>query len=48
MKKERVRWHPDKMQQKAGSEGLDEDTTKIVTAVFQMVDRLWSETKGRA
>lgn len=48
LKKERVRWHPDKMQQRAGSWGIDEGTMKIVTAVFQVVDRLWSETKGRA
>lgn len=46
LKKERVRWHPDKMQQRAGSGGLDAETMKIVTAVFQVVDRLWSETKG--
>lgn len=48
LKKERVRWHPDKMQQKAGSEGLDEGTVKVVTAVFQIIDRLWSELKDKA
>ncbi|KAL2047197.1 hypothetical protein N7G274_001216 [Stereocaulon virgatum] len=47
LKKERVRWHPDKMQQRAGSEGIDEGTMKVVTACFQVVDRLWSERKGR-
>ena len=47
LKKERVRWHPDKMQQRAGSAGIDEGTMKVVTAVFQVVDRLWSEKKGR-
>ena len=47
LKKERVRWHPDKMQQRAGSAGIDEGTRKVVTAVFQVVDRLWSENKER-
>lgn len=48
LKKERVRWHPDKMQQRAGEGGLDNETTKLVTAVFQIIDRLWSEQKGGA
>ena len=48
LKKERVKWHPDKMQQRAGSKGLDEETMKLVTAVFQVVDRLWGETRGSA
>ena len=48
LKKERVRWHPDKMQQRAGSGGIGVETLKLVTAVFQVVDRLWSETKNRA
>ena len=46
LKKERVRWHPDKVQQRAGEGGLDVETTKLVTAVFQIIDRLWSEKKG--
>ncbi|KAL9099249.1 MAG: hypothetical protein Q9163_005228 [Psora crenata] len=48
LKKERVRWHPDKMQQRAGSDGLDAETMKRVTAVFQVVDRLWGEVKGKS
>ena len=48
LKRERVRWHPDKMQQRAGSEGIDNETMKAVTAVFQVVDRLWGETRGKA
>ncbi|KAL9076597.1 MAG: hypothetical protein Q9161_000929 [Pseudevernia consocians] len=48
LKKERVRWHPDKMQQRAGDEGLDGRTMKAVTAVFQIVDRLWREIRNRA
>lgn len=47
LKAERVRWHPDKMQQRFRGEGveLDEKTLKIVTAVFQIVDRMWSEAR---
>lgn len=48
LKKERVRWHPDKMQQRAGDVGVDGGTMKVVTAVFQAVDRLWSEIRERA
>lgn len=48
LKKERVRWHPDKMQQRAGNGGIDEGTMKLVTAVFQVIDRLRSETKAKA
>lgn len=42
LKVERVRWHPDKMQQRFGKH-IDAETMKSVTAVFQVVDRLWSE-----
>ena len=48
LKKERVRWHPDKMQQRAGDGGIDGKTLRVVTAVFQVVDRLWSEVRERA
>ena len=47
LKRERVRWHPDKMQQRAGSGGVDDETMKAVTAVFQVVDRLWGETRRK-
>jgi len=47
LKKERVRWHPDKMMQRAGSVGIDEGTMKVVTAVFQVVDRLWNDLRGK-
>ena len=46
LKKERVKWHPDKMQQRAGEGGIDAETLKLVTAVFQVVDRMWSKLKG--
>lgn len=41
LKLERVRWHPDKMQQRFGQH-IDQETMKSVTAVFQVVDRLWN------
>lgn len=45
LKKERVRWHPDKMQQRAGGEGIDISTLKLVTSVFQVLDQLWTDLK---
>lgn len=47
LKAERVRWHPDKIQQRFGSLGLDSGTTKGVTAVFQVIDRMWGEIKEK-
>ncbi|MCJ1282297.1 hypothetical protein MMC26_001620 [Xylographa opegraphella] len=47
LKVERVRWHPDKIQQRYGALGIDERTLKGVTAVFQIVDRMWGELKGQ-
>ncbi|KAL9598975.1 MAG: hypothetical protein Q9219_004158 [cf. Caloplaca sp. 3 TL-2023] len=43
LKLERVRWHPDKFLQRAGGQGLDKETIAAVTAIFQIIDRLWSE-----
>ena len=45
LKVERVRWHPDKFIRRAGSQAMDKETIGMVTAVFQIVDRLWSETR---
>ncbi|KAL7918963.1 hypothetical protein ACQKWADRAFT_216067 [Trichoderma austrokoningii] len=42
LKEERVRWHPDKMQQRLGGQS-DGDVIKDVTAIFQIVDRLWGQ-----
>jgi hypothetical protein len=44
LKMERVRWHPDKMQQRLGQH-IDLDTMRSVTAVFQVIDRLWTERR---
>lgn len=45
LKLERVRWHPDKIQQKLGGQDVDEAVMQAVTAVFQIIDRMWSEAK---
>jgi hypothetical protein len=46
LKVERVRWHPDKMQQSFRGQKLDEATLKAVTLVFQVIDRMWSELQA--
>ena len=46
LKEERVRWHPDKIQQRAGGT-VDEDTLRDVTAVFQIIDKIWGEVRPR-
>ncbi|KAI6715876.1 hypothetical protein PZA11_007178 [Diplocarpon coronariae] len=46
LKGERVRWHPDKIQQKLGGQGVGEDVVQAVTAVFQIIDRLWSDVRS--
>lgn len=45
LKEERIRWHPDKVQQRLGGQ-VDPATMRDVTAVFQIIDRLWSEVKA--
>ena len=43
LKAERLRWHPDKIQQRFGpgyAGGIDADSMKVVTQVFQIVDSL--------
>lgn len=44
LKVERVRWHPDKMQQRFGQH-LDTETMKLVTSVFQVIDHLWNDRR---
>ncbi|ETS80003.1 hypothetical protein PFICI_07532 [Pestalotiopsis fici W106-1] len=46
LKDERVRWHPDKMQQKLGAQ-FDGTVNRNVTAVFQIIDKLWSDTRPK-
>jgi hypothetical protein len=45
LKTERVKWHPDKIQQKLGGQAVGEDIMQAVTAVFQVIDRMWSELR---
>ncbi|TKA29793.1 hypothetical protein B0A50_03157 [Salinomyces thailandicus] len=44
LKAERVRWHPDKIQQRFGGD-VDDGTMKLVTGVFQVVDAVFEEVK---
>lgn len=48
IKSERVKWHPDKIQQLFGYMNLDQNIMESVTAVFQIFDRLWNELRGRS
>ncbi|CAG8983948.1 hypothetical protein HYALB_00008808 [Hymenoscyphus albidus] len=47
LKLERIRWHPDKIQQKLGGQDVSEDVMQAVTMVFQFIDRMWSEMRDR-
>lgn len=46
LKSERVKWHPDKVQQRFRGE-VDEGTMKMVTGVFQVVDALLEAERKR-
>lgn len=49
MKTERVRWHPDKMQQRYGGLCLEKHVMEHITAVFQILDELRTENlRGKA
>ncbi|KAF2498037.1 hypothetical protein BU16DRAFT_332483 [Lophium mytilinum] len=48
LKLERVKWHPDKIQQRFGEGGIDTETMQLVTAVFQVVDRMWNELRKKS
>ncbi|KAF2720838.1 hypothetical protein K431DRAFT_294922 [Polychaeton citri CBS 116435] len=47
LKRERVRWHPDKVQQRFGGRRLEEATMKTVTGVFRVIDGLVEEARKR-
>lgn len=47
LKAERVRWHPDKMQQRYGFMEIDEGTMAGVTATFQVFDRMWNDRRTK-
>ncbi|KAK3180806.1 hypothetical protein K4F52_007897 [Lecanicillium sp. MT-2017a] len=46
LKDERVRWHPDKIQQRLGGK-VDEAVMRDVTAIFQIIDRLWTDMRRK-
>jgi hypothetical protein len=45
LKLERVRWHPDKIQQKLGGQDVEEAVIQAVTEVFQIIDQMWSDVR---
>ncbi|EQB45485.1 hypothetical protein CGLO_15641 [Colletotrichum gloeosporioides Cg-14] len=47
LREERVRWHPDKMQQRLGGQ-VDGAVMKDITAIFQIIDKLWADTRSKA
>lgn len=49
LKEQRVRWHPDKVQQKLGGrEKADERVMKDVTMVFQVIDTLYDDIRSKS
>lgn len=49
LKEQRVRWHPDKVQQKLGGrEKADESVMKDVTVVFQVIDTLYDDVRSKS
>lgn len=46
LKQERVKWHPDKMQQRFAGR-VDEGTMKLVTGIFQVVDGMVEEEREK-
>jgi hypothetical protein len=47
LKSERIRWHPDKIQHRYGTLGIDESVMASVTEVFQIIDHMWNETRAK-
>ena len=47
LKMERVRWHPDKIQQRYGALGIEDSVMKSVTEVFQILDDMWNEEREK-
>ena len=45
LKAERVKWHPDKMQQRWGQ--LGQDVMAGINAAFQTIDSMWVDRKGK-
>lgn len=47
LKRERIRWHPDKAQQRWGIEALTDMEMRAITTVFQTIDALWNEYRNK-
>lgn len=47
LKAERFRWHPDKIQHRFGRDNVDDETLKLVTSVFQVIDEMMSQEKNK-
>ncbi len=47
LKEERVRWHPDKMQQRLGGK-VESAVMRNITGIFQTIDKLWNDTRAKA
>lgn len=47
LKPERVRYHPDKMQQRVGAERLSQGDIRAVTKTFQIIDELYNRNRKR-
>jgi len=47
LKMERIRWHPDKAQQRWGMDALFEVEMEAITIVFQTIDALWVDRQNR-
>ncbi|PSR94442.1 hypothetical protein BD289DRAFT_363538 [Coniella lustricola] len=46
LKAHRVRWHPDKMQQRlGGKDKVDKRIMADITLIFQVIDTLWEDTR---
>ncbi|KAF3770138.1 hypothetical protein M406DRAFT_221821, partial [Cryphonectria parasitica EP155] len=46
LKEQRVRWHPDKMQQRLGGKDMVEKSVMAdITMIFQVIDTLWDDTR---
>lgn len=47
LKEQRVRWHPDKMQQKMGGrDKVDKGVMADITMIFQVIDTLYDDTRN--
>lgn len=48
LKTERIRWHPDKAQQRWGLDALTGSEMKAITTVFQTIDTMWVVHRNKA